>query len=113
MNTNALFGAGAVPLIAGIIQVFKATGVPARLAPAIALVLGIGAGLLSVWQTQSGPEPWAATVVLGVTWGLAASGLYQGGKLARTALRSTPNPYPGPGTVPPSTTINPPPPPAK
>ena len=44
MSPTALFGAGAVPLIAGIIQVFKATGMPVRLAPLIALGLGVGAG---------------------------------------------------------------------
>ena len=100
MNPTALFGAGAVPLIAGIIQIFKATGVPARLAPLIALTLGLAAGLFSAWQTTPGPVPLGPAIVLGITWGLAASGLYQGGKLATGALRLSPSPYAAPGSKP-------------
>jgi len=102
MTSSTLLGAGAVPLIAGIVQILKSAGVPTRLAPLTALALGLAAGLVSVWQTGTGQTSWAAAVVLGISWGLAASGLYQSGKLARAVLKPASSPYAAPGSVPPA-----------
>jgi hypothetical protein len=56
----------------------------------VALVLGLAAGAISVWQTAPAHHAvaWAAGIVLGLTWGLGASGLYEAGKLSYTGLTS-------------------------
>lgn len=90
MNGQALFGASAIPLIVGLVQIYKASGFPVRLSPAVALILGVATGLLSVWQTTAsrGTIPWAAGLVLGLTWGLGASGLYEAGRQTGVTLSS-------------------------
>lgn len=82
MNSSVLLGTAAVPLITAIIQVAKSAGLPKNLSPALALALGLAAGLLAVWQiARTGQPPaWADGVVLGIAWGLAAAGLYAAGK---------------------------------
>lgn len=92
MNANTLIGAGAVPIIVAAVQAFKTSGLPTKWAAGIALALGLGAGIASVWPVKA-PGDWATGVVLGLTWGLAASGFYQGGKATRAFLMPTPKPF--------------------
>lgn len=66
----------AVPLIVGLVEVYKRVGLPARWAPAVALGLGVIMGVSAPWR-----EPgWAGGVWAfwyGVMVGLAAVGLYE------------------------------------
>jgi len=81
--TNALYGAALIPLITGIIQVAKLTGMPSQLAPAVALLLGLGAGIASTVAAAVPHQPnWGQAAVLGLTFGLAAAGLYSSSKTA-------------------------------
>lgn len=70
-----------VPLIVGVVQVAKQTGLPDRWAPLLALVLGIAIGV--AWTAASVtalPLDWLVGLLRGATWGLAASGLYSGAR---------------------------------
>ena len=62
-----------VPIIVGLVQVVKGVGIPSKYAPLVSIAFGIGLVALTgvVWQ---------AFVVQGIIAGLAASGLYSGGK---------------------------------
>lgn len=71
-----LYGIGAVPLIVALVEVIKETGLPARLAPVAALLLGIVAGEAA--QATLTHPVWIQGGVIGVAAGLAASGIYSG-----------------------------------
>jgi len=68
-------GAG-IAIIIGLVQISKEVGLPAKYASLLALLLGIGAAFLVPAATVG------ATIIAGVVLGLAASGLYSGGKNA-------------------------------
>ena len=82
MDGQTLYGVATIPLIVGLIQVAKYTGLPTRLAPVLALVLGVAAGILSVCSTTAAHSAmnWPCGVVLGLSFGLAAAGFYEIGK---------------------------------
>jgi hypothetical protein len=77
VNTQLLFGIAVVPAIVGLVEVGKDLGVPTRVAPALAVLFGILAGLA---QLYAGQWPWIQAVVLGISLGLSACGLYSGAK---------------------------------
>lgn len=80
---NTVYGAALIPLIAGIVQVAKTAGLPSQLAPLVSLAVGTAAGILISIAAAAPQSPnWATASVLGVTLGLAAAGLYSGGKAA-------------------------------
>jgi hypothetical protein len=95
MDGQTLYGAATIPLIVGLIQVAKYTGLPVRLAPVLALVLGIAAGILSVYSTTPAHAAvnWPAGVVLGLSFGLAAAGFYE---ISKTTVQT----YQERGTIP-------------
>lgn len=64
---------GTIPVVVGLVQVVKLLGVPSKFAPAFSLLFGVLALSLT-------GIPWQAVVVQGVIAGLAASGLWSGGK---------------------------------
>jgi hypothetical protein len=64
-----------VPLILGLVEVAKQLGLPARFAPALALALGVVAGVLYV-----SPGDPVEGVLVGLVMGLAAVGLWSGPK---------------------------------
>ena len=69
----------AVPLIIGIVQALKkAFKIRKRFVPLLSLALGICAGV-----TLHHGEHLFRGVIEGTVWGLAASGLYSGGKALR------------------------------
>jgi hypothetical protein len=96
MDGQTLYGAATIPLIVGLIQVAKYTGLPVRLAPVLALVLGVAAGTLSVYSTTPAHAAvsWPAGVVLGLSFGLAAAGFYE-------ISKSTVETYQDRGVIPP------------
>lgn len=66
-----------VPIVIGVVSVFKGVGLPSKWAPIISLVLGLGVSFL-----VGGP---LLTVILaGLIVGLSASGLYSGSKATFT-----------------------------
>lgn len=67
--------AGLVPLIIGVVGVFKTAGIPSRLAPLISLLLGVGGVLLLPYDFAIGVQ-----ILIGIGTGLSASGLYSGAK---------------------------------
>jgi hypothetical protein len=73
MNEPTLYGIFIVPAIVGLTQVAKDTGLPARFAPLLAVLIGGAAGLA---QLEQGKLPWIPAVALGVVFGLSACGLY-------------------------------------
>ena len=64
---------GAVPVVVGLVQVAKSSGLPSRLAPLASLA--VGAGLVALTGAT-----WQETIARGAIVGLAASGLWSGGK---------------------------------
>ena len=75
MTNTTLYGIVTVPAILGIVQVAKQAGLPGRLAPLAALLLGIAAGL---GQAATGHLDLATAIATGCALGLSASGLYSG-----------------------------------
>jgi hypothetical protein len=87
MNTQILFGIAVVPAVVGLVEVCKDLGLPSRAAPAAAVVFGVLAALA---QLYAGTWPWIQAVVLGVSLGLSACGLYSGVKtVAQKATDAT------------------------
>jgi L-cystine uptake protein TcyP (sodium:dicarboxylate symporter family) len=64
-----------IPLIMGIVEVFKRAGVSKKLLPFIALVIGIAIGVVYVTNFD-----WKQGVLVGAMLGLSASGLYSSSK---------------------------------
>lgn len=77
MNTQLLFGVAVVPAVIGLVEVCKDLGLPTRAAPAAAVVFGV---LAAMAQLYAGTWPWIQAVVLGISLGLSACGLYSGAK---------------------------------
>jgi len=65
---------GIVPLIIGIIEVAKKIGLPIKLAPLVAIILGVAGAFL----LENGAI--SQKILLGIVFGLSSSGLYSGGK---------------------------------
>lgn len=64
-----------IPIIIGIVQLLKVTGIQKRLLPISSLILGILAGIFYV-----NPQDIRSGILVGVMMGLSASGMYSGGK---------------------------------
>lgn len=63
------------PLIVGLVQLFKISGLPKKLLPLTSLILGIAAGIFYIY-----PEDLKGGIIVGIMMGLSASGLYSGTK---------------------------------
>jgi hypothetical protein len=77
MTEPMLYGIFIVPAIVGLTQVAKDTGLPARFAPLVAVLIGAAAGLA---QLEQGKLPWIPAIALGIVFGLSACGLYDTAK---------------------------------
>ncbi|WP_368668800.1 hypothetical protein [Sporosarcina sp. 6E9] len=64
-----------IPLIMGIVEMFKRAGVSKKLLPFIALFIGIAVGVVYVTDFD-----WKQGVLVGGMLGLSASGLYSSSK---------------------------------
>lgn len=93
MTNQILFGVVIVPAVIGLVQVCKDMGLPARYAPAAAVLFGILAGMAQLYSTS---WPWIQAAVIGIALGLSAVGLYSGTTTALSAWQNRPNPPPGP-----------------
>lgn len=63
-----------IPLIIGIVEVFKRIGLPKKFSPLLSLTLGLLFGILYI------NAPLKEGVLVGLMLGLSASGLYSGTK---------------------------------
>ncbi|MBD8006221.1 hypothetical protein [Bacillus norwichensis] len=64
-----------IPVIVGLVEVFKRAGVPCKILPFISLALGIIIGIVYVTEFDL-----KQGILVGVMLGLSASGLYSGTK---------------------------------
>jgi len=69
------FDIALVPVIVGLVALFTGLGLPKRIAPVVALGFGVLGGTVYVAPTNL-----SEGILVGVTIGLAASGLYSGTK---------------------------------
>ncbi len=84
MEVLSIYGVALVPVIMGIIELLKRTGVPKQYSPIIALILGIFSGF---YYLAPGDPPKA--VFFGIIAGLSAVGLYSGTKNTFQGFSST------------------------
>lgn len=77
MELTEFVGLAAVPVIIGLVEVFKRWIADDRYYPLIALALGIIINVAIAYQTAG---DYLLAVLVGIVAGLAASGLYSGGK---------------------------------
>ncbi|HZJ83873.1 MAG TPA: hypothetical protein VFD57_08725 [Clostridia bacterium] len=70
-----LYGVAIVPLIIGVVELLKSLGLPSKFSALGAAVLG---GLIGVFYLY--PRDIPKGVIVGLSYGLAASGLYSGTK---------------------------------
>jgi L-cystine uptake protein TcyP (sodium:dicarboxylate symporter family) len=64
-----------IPLIVGVVELFKSLGLPKKFSALTAALLGILIGLFYVY-----PRDIPRGILVGLSYGLAASGLYSGTK---------------------------------
>jgi hypothetical protein len=70
-----IYDVAIIPLIVGVVELLKQLGLPTKFAGAIAAVLGIVIGIVYV-----APANIAEGLLVGLSLGLAAAGLYSGVK---------------------------------
>lgn len=71
-----------IPVITGVVQAFKVASLPSKFAGLLSIVLGV---LFSVGVNKAVTFE---TVFMGVVFGLAASGFYEGAKLGTSEAKS-------------------------
>ncbi|NLJ40192.1 MAG: hypothetical protein GX352_01060 [Clostridiales bacterium] len=72
-----------VPLIVGIVELFKSLGLPGKFSALTAALLGILIGIFYVY-----PKDIPRGIITGLSFGLAASGLYSGTKNTVEGVRA-------------------------
>jgi len=70
-----IYDVAIIPLIVGIVELAKKLGLPDKFAAVLSAILGVVIGLVYV-----APDDPAKAVLVGLSMGLAASGLYSGVK---------------------------------
>lgn len=70
-----IYNVAIIPLIVGLVELAKKLGLPDKFAAVLSAVLGVVIGLVYV-----APDDPAKAVLVGLSMGLAASGLYSGVK---------------------------------
>lgn len=75
MSELSVYGVALVPVIMGMIELLKRTGVPNKYSPLIALILGIFSGFY--YLAPGDPQK---ALFFGIIAGLSAVGLYSGTK---------------------------------
>lgn len=70
-----IYDVAIIPLIVGVVELLKQLGLPVKFAGAIAAVLGIVIGIVYI-----APSNIAEGILVGLSLGLAAAGLYSGVK---------------------------------
>jgi len=70
-----------VPLIVGLVELVKKLGLPSKFCPVVSVILGVIIGLVYI-----SPNDIAQGVLVGVSLGLSAVGLYSGAKNTKEAF---------------------------
>ncbi|MCZ2258289.1 hypothetical protein [Sporosarcina sp. G11-34] len=70
-----IYDVALIPLIIGIVELLKFTGLRKKLLPVVSLLFGVLAGVFYVY-----PGDLKGGILVGVMMGLSASGMYSGGK---------------------------------
>lgn len=76
-----IYDVAIIPLIVGVVELLKMLGLPAKFAATAATALGIVVGIIYI-----APGDIAKGVLVGLSLGLAASGLYSGVKNTNEGL---------------------------
>jgi len=77
---TSIVALGGVPLILGLVQLFKPFISDTRLYPLLALGFGLMINLIAGWTLgASAPSDWVTALFNGIIAGMAASGLYSAG----------------------------------
>ena len=77
---TSIVALGGVPLILGLVQLFKPFVSDTRFYPLLALAFGLAINLVAGWTLgASVPSDWVTALFNGVIAGMAASGLYSAG----------------------------------
>jgi hypothetical protein len=81
---TSIVALGGVPLILGLVQLFKPFITDTRLYPLIAVGFGLAINLIAGWALgANGSSEWITALFNGIIAGLAASGLYSTGSTLR------------------------------
>lgn len=81
---KSLVALGGVPLILGLVQLFKPFISDTRYYPLLAVALGLVINMVTIWALgASGTSDWVAALFNGIIAGMAASGLYSAGSTMR------------------------------
>ena len=91
MNGNdfiaSVVALGGVPLIIGLVQLFKPFISDTRYYPLVALVFGLMINFIAGWALGAGvATDWITALLNGIIAGLAASGLYSTGSTLREGV---------------------------
>lgn len=70
-----IYDVALIPLIIGIVELLKFTGLRKKLLPIVSLLFGVLAGIFYVY-----PGDLKGGILVGLMMGLSASGMYSGGK---------------------------------
>jgi len=96
---TSIVALGGVPLILGLVQLFKPFISDTRLYPLLALGFGLIINLIAGWTLgASAPSEWVTAAFNGIIAGMAASGLYSAGStLKEGSVASSTQPKEGGG----------------
>jgi len=95
---KSLVALGGVPLILGLVQLFKPFISDTRYYPLLAVAFGLVINLVAGWTLGTGTaSDWVAALFNGITAGLAASGLYSTGSTLREGTAADKKNRPGEG----------------
>ncbi len=86
MDEFTIYGIALVPIITGMVQLLKMSGLPKKYAPFMSLLMGILAGYYYL-----APDDPPRAIFLGIVIGLSAVGLYSGTKNTMEGFRNTNN----------------------
>lgn len=78
-----IYDVAIIPLIVGIVELFKGIGLPRKFGALVAAVIGI---LIGIFYLEPGDVP--KGILIGLSLGLAASGLYSGTRNTTDATRT-------------------------
>ncbi|MCU9595865.1 hypothetical protein OEV82_15780 [Caldibacillus thermolactis] len=81
MDLN-IYDIALVPLISGLVEVFKQIGVPNRYCSLISIIIGLIFGILFIEEGTL-----KSSILIGLMLGLSASGLYSGTKCVHETIK--------------------------
>lgn len=80
MNLDTIATIASVPAIIALVTLAKDLGLPSRLSPLLAVLLGVTLSLFADFGTDNTITDWYTPISMGIILGLSAAGLYDGAK---------------------------------